>query len=363
MSKKGPARRHHARVTIEEVARAAGVSPMTVSRVVNGEPNVREETRAAVDAAVRRLGYTPNRAARNLASATQIQIGLLYANPSSTYLSAVLLGVLEQARQSDVQIVVVECTTGPDAIAAARRLVKSGIDGILLTPPLCDASGILELVRKTRTLAVTIGAQHIDRRIASVSIDDYQASMTMMQHLLTLGHRRIGFITGSPEVHASERRLEGYRASLQDAGIELREELIAAGEFSYRSGLAAAERLLKLDSRPTAIFAANDEMAAAAIASAHRLHIDVPGVLSVCGFDDTLLATTIWPEITTIRQPIAEMSRRAITVLEERIRARRARGANPCAHLTLDYELIRRDSDAAPPTDEAINRGGRRRAR
>jgi LacI family transcriptional regulator len=170
----------------------------------------------------------------------------------------------------------------------------------------------------------------------------------MTRHIISLGHRRIGFVNGSPEQLASELRLKGFRDAMAEAGLEAADERVVQGQFSYRSGLEAAERLLALSPKPTAIFASNDDMAAATVATAHRHRIDVPGDLTVCGFDDTLLATTIWPEITTIRQPITDMSHAAIELLGRLIRSRRAGMPEECEHLTLDFELIRRQSDAPP---------------
>lgn len=322
---------------------------MTVSRVINRETNVRQSTRDAVNAAIEALGYSPNKAARSLASATQVQIGLLYTNPSSAYLSAMLLGVLEQARQSDTQVVVVECDIGSDAIDAIEEMVKDAVDGILLAPPLSDSLGALTLLQQKGMPTVTIGTQRIEENIPSVSIDDRRAAYEMTRHIISLGHRRIGFVIGSPEQLASALRLKGFRDAMAEARLEVADEWVVQGQFSYRSGLEAAERLLALSPRPTAIFASNDDMAAATVATAHRHRLDVPGNLSVCGFDDTLLATTIWPEITTIRQPITDMSHAAIELLGRLIRNRRAGVEEACEHLTLDFELIRRQSDAPPP--------------
>jgi len=339
-------RRRHAKVTISDVAGLAGVSPMTVSRVVNNETNVRDSTRRAVNAAIKKLGYSPNRAARSLASANQAHVGLLYTNPSTTYLSAMLLGVLEQARQSDNQVVVAECDVGADAVRAVRRMLRGGIDGILLPPPLSDSLPVLELLTRSATPTVTIGTQRIDEGIPSVSIDNYRAAQTMTQHVISLGHTRIGFVKGSPDQLASEQRLSGFSDAMRGAGLPVPDELIVQGRFSYKSGLDAAERLLRLPQRPTAVFASNDEMAAAAIATAHRHGIDVPRELSVCGFDDTLLATTIWPQITTIHQPISAMAQKALELLDNSIRCRRSGLENECQHLTLEYRLIQRDSVA-----------------
>ena len=335
-------------MTITDVAREAGVSPMTVSRVINDDAKVRQSTREAVNRAIDNLGYLPNKAARSLASASQLQIGMLYDNPSSSYLSAMLLGVLEQARRSDTQIVVVECDDEADGMRCIRNMIKTGIDGILLSPPLADSPAVLELLRESGTHCVTIGTRRDEPNISSVSIDDFAAAKLMTEHIIGLGHRRIGFIKGSPDQLVTPLRLAGYREALSSAGIAYDAELVVDGRFSYRSGLAAAEQLLALPDRPTAIFASNDDMAAATVATAHRHHVDIPRDLTVCGFDDTLLATTIWPEITTIHQPITAMSQAAIDLLEKRIRAERLGQDDVRAEVTLDFRFVQRNSDAPP---------------
>ena len=350
-------RRQHARVTASDVAKLAGVSPMTVSRVINGEARVRDSTREAVAAAIKKLGYSPNKAARSLASANPIKIGLLFSNPSSTFLSAMLLGVMEHARQSDTQVFVVECATVDKATAVVSEMQDDGVDGILLAPPLCDSREIIRLLKSGRVPAVTIGAEQAEERVSSVNIDDYRASQVMTRYLLQLGHRRIGFIIGSEGQSASRLRFDGFRDATLEAGLETPSELIIQGEFSYRSGFEGAARLLALAKPPTAIIACNDDMAAGVIAVAHRHHLDVPRDLSVCGFDDTLLATTVWPEITTIRQPVSEMANRAISILESCIRRLRSGVAPEYEHVQLPFRLMERDS-SAPIND---GDGGKRR--
>jgi LacI family transcriptional regulator len=170
----------------------------------------------------------------------------------------------------------------------------------------------------------------------------------MTERLISLGHRRIGFVKGHPKHSQSPQRLEGYLAALAEAGLPAPDELVVQGYFTYRSGLEAAEKLLALKDRPTAIFAANDDMAAGAVAVAHRHHLEVPGDLSVVGYDDSALATTIWPELTTIRQPIADMSREAVRLLSDEIRSRRAGEQPQHREALLDFKLIVRQSDAPP---------------
>nr|WP_281253425.1 LacI family DNA-binding transcriptional regulator [Sphingomonas guangdongensis] len=333
--------------TISDVARRAGVSPMTVSRVINGEGNVRESTREVVKTAIAALNYAPNPAARSLAGAGQLRIGLLYSNPSAGFLSEFLLGSLDQAARNDVQIVVEKCELGEHELAVSQHLIDSGIDGIILPPPLCEAAAVLELLAEAGVPTVSVAASRPEADMLAIRIDDREAALTMTRHIMALGHRRIGFIRGDPNLSASAQRFDGFAAALEEAGIALDPTLIADGLFTYRSGLDAAERLLDVADPPSAIFSANDDMAAATVAVAHRRGLDVPGDLTVCGFDDTTLATAIWPELTTIHQPIADMSRTAVDLIVSAIRQGRAGGEVERHHL-LDYTLIRRQSDAAP---------------
>ncbi|WBO21017.1 LacI family DNA-binding transcriptional regulator [Sphingomonas abietis] len=334
--------------TIADVARIAGVSPMTVSRVINGETNVRDATREAVNAAISELDYAPNPAARSLAGANQIRIGLLYSNPSAAYLSEFLVGGLEQASRADVQLVIHKCDVDGHEVEAARHLVASGVDGVILPPPLCDAADVIAVLAAAATPVVVVASGAPAERVSAVSIDDHRAAFEMARHIAGLGHRRIGFIVGNPNQTASAQRLNGFRDALAQAGLAADEALIRQGLFTYRSGLEAAEALLDLADAPTAIFASNDDMAAAVVAVAHRRGLDVPRDLTVCGFDDTALATTIWPELTTIHQPIADMSREAVDLLVREIRSKRNRRVEDRRHLVLDHALVRRQSDGAP---------------
>ncbi|MCP5411989.1 MAG: LacI family DNA-binding transcriptional regulator [Alphaproteobacteria bacterium] len=339
-------RRGGSGVTIHDVARHAGVSPMTVSRVVNAEGNVREATRAKVTAAIKALRYAPNMAARNLAGAETVHIGLLYANPSAAYLSEFLLGSLAQSSLSGCQLVVEQCDEGEyDAIA---RLAAGGVHGVVLPPPLCDRSEALGAAAKAGIPAVLVASGRPDPAFSAVSINDFEAARAMTRHLLGLGHRDIAFINGHPNQTASGQRFRGFVEAMTEAGLSVDTRQTAQGYFTYRSGLEAAEKLLGGKSRPTAIFASNDDMAAAVMAVAHRKGLDVPGDLSIAGFDDTPLASAVWPALTTVRQPIADMAREAAQLLLEQIRAGRAGKAAPPVHRQLDYALVTRESTGAP---------------
>jgi LacI family transcriptional regulator len=320
---------------------------MTVSRVINGEKNVRESTRDAINDAIAKLNYSPNLAARTLAGAEQIRVGLLYSNPSAAYLSRFLLGSLEQARLSHVQLVIEKCDSGAaEEEAAVRDLIASGVDGIILSPPLCDSLPVLELLGQSTLPTVVVANWRPPGNVSVVRIDDHEAASAMTRHIAALGHSRIGFIIGNPTHKASGQRLQGFMATMKSLNLAVPDAFVVQGQFTYRSGLAAAEQLLDLPERPTAIFASNDDMAAAVVAIAHRRHLDVPRDLTVCGFDDTDFAQSIWPELTTIHQPIAQMSRTAVEMLVHQIRARRAGKDEGVAETLLDFTLVRRDSDA-----------------
>lgn len=346
-----PSRRRRGASTIEDVARAAGVSAMTVSRAINDGKNVRESTRAAVLEAVERLNYSPNTAARSLAAGQATHIGMLYSNPSAGYLAQFLIGALHAARSAGVHLVIEACESDdPDEQAAVvRSLATSDVDGVVLPPPLSESRSIMaELDSLGMPVAtVVIGTPREDS--LNVRIDDRAAAREMTRHLLDLGHRNIGFIKGHPRHVASDDRFRGFCDALSEAGIDPGTEPVAQGYFSYRSGLAAGERLLAMPDRPTAIFASNDDMAAATISVAHRMGLIVPDDVSVVGFDDTALATSVWPELTTVKQPIAAMAEAALELLIGDLRTRRAGGPRKFTERVLSHALIVRESSAPPP--------------
>ena len=341
------ARRGRQSPTIADVARAAGVSPMTVSRVVNGVPNVLEETRGRVRAAIALVGYVPNSAARSLAGGQHCRIALLHSNPSAAWLSELLVGSLAGAAARSAELTLEPVATQDGAGDFAARLLAHRIDAVLLPPPLCDDAALLAALHHAGLPMVQIATGRPALFAHAVAIDDAAAAEAMTARLIALGHRRIGFIAGNPNQTASALRRAGYEHALGEAGIAADAGLIADGDFTYRSGLAATETLLAGPSPPTAIFASNDDMAAAAIAVAHRLGLAVPGAIAICGFDDTAMATTIWPELTTIRQPIADMARLAIDLLAGAVRSKLEGRVLPAEHRLLPYSLVVRGSDGA----------------
>jgi LacI family transcriptional regulator len=346
-----PSRRRRGAITIEDVARAAGVSAMTVSRVINQGRNVRESTRAAVLNAVERLNYSPNTAARSLAAGEATHVGLLYANPSAGYLSQFLIGALHAARSAGVHLVIESCESedADEQAEVTRRFATSDVEGVILPPPLSESQPILVELEAAEIPAVTVALGSPREDGLNVRIDDHAAAVEMTRYLLDLGHRNIGFIKGHPNIVASHDRYRGFCDAVAEAGLDPEKAPVEQGYFSYRSGLTAGERLLARSTRPTAIFASNDDMAAATVSVAHRLGLNVPDDLSIVGFDDTALATSVWPELTTVKQPIAAMAEAAVELLIADLRGRRAGGHRNFAERVLSHAMIIRESSGPPP--------------
>jgi LacI family transcriptional regulator len=324
---------------------------MTVSRVINQGRNVRESTRAAVLEAIEQLNYSPNTAARSLAAGEAAHIGLLYANPSAAYLSQFLIGALHAARSAGVHLVIESCESedADEQAEVTRRFATSDVEGVVLPPPLSESQPILAELDSMQIPVVTVAMGAPNDQSLNVRIDDYAAAMEMTRYLLELGHREMGFIKGHPNHVASHDRFRGFCDALKEAGVDPDTAAVEQGYFSYRSGLIAGDRILSRPERPTAIFASNDDMAAATISVAHRRGLDVPEDLSIVGFDDTALATSVWPELTTVKQPISAMAEAALELLITDLRRRRSGAPHKAAERVLSHAMIIRESSGPPP--------------
>ncbi|EJL26112.1 transcriptional regulator [Caulobacter sp. AP07] len=338
-------------ITIHDVARHAGVGSMTVSRVIRGTTNVSPAMREKVEASVRALNYQVNVAARATRSrATAARVGILYSNPSASYLSEIMMGGLEESSRLASHLMLERCEGLAGQRQAVERLLAAGVDGVILPPPLCDSRQTIDMLRAEGVTVLALATARPMQDVSSVRIDDYEGALAMTRHLIALGHRDIAFIKGDPEHTPTELRFEGFLAGMAEADLAVRPEWIVQGLFTYRSGLVAAEKLFEARVRPSAIFASNDDMAAATLAVAHGRQIAVPRDLSVCGFDDTAVASTVWPELTTIHQPIADMGRAAVALIVDEIRARKLGGTQRPAHKLMSFTLVdRASSGLAPP--------------
>lgn len=308
--------------TIHDVARRAGVSIKTVSRVINRERNVREETRARVAEAVAHLGYRPDPSARRLAGNRSFLLGLLYDNPSASYVINIQSGVLKVCQSEGYDLLIHPCDYQnpglPAEIVAFRA--HSNLDGLILTPPLSDQANLVRAIRDSNIPFAQI-APAVDSGLAAcVSTNDRQACQEMTRHLISLGHSRIGFIIGHPDHQAVLTRYRGYRDAMEECGKPVDPRFAVQGYNSFESGIECARKLLRLRKPPTAIFASNDDMAAGVMLVAHEKGLDIPGDLSVAGFDDIPLASQLWPALTTIRQPMESMASLSAQLLIAQLR-------------------------------------------
>lgn len=333
-------------VRIDDVARAAGVSMKTVSRVFNHEPNVRPETRAKVEAAAKALNFRPNPSARSLAGHRSYLISMLYDNPSSSYVMQVLSGVLDACEAAHYSMMMrpVDYGARDHVDMILESVAQYAPDGLVLTPPLTDDEALLDKLQGLNVRYASISPREKNARIGA-RLDERRAVREMMAHIVSLGHRRIGHITGHRDHGASEWRLQGYREALEAAGIPWDESLVVPGEFSFESGMAGAELLLSRPEPPTAIFAANDDTATGVMHAAGRRGLRIPQDLSVFGFDDLPMARQLWPSLTTVRQASRDMGRIAAEQLLLAIRESGAGGM-----VQVPYELMLRDSTGPVPS-------------
>ena len=332
------------RVRIEDVAKVAGVSMKTVSRVLNQEPNVSERTRKRVQTAVEKLNYRPLPSARMLAGRRSYLVAMLFDNPSSNYLMEIEMGVLDACQAQHYNLMLAPLVyDANDIIDKVEALVmQAQVDGVILTPPITDDVALLRRLEELGIPYASISAKEQNRHVGVV-VDEHGAVCAMMAHLASLGHRRIAHVRGHAAHGASAWRLAGYREGLRRAGLRYDAKLVVDGEFSYESGYAATNALLDLEDRPTAIFAANDDMAAGVIRAACERGLVVPRDISVCGFDDTPIARHIYPALTTVRQPTSDMGRLATMQLLARIRAADAGGM-----VHVEHEVLFRESTQPP---------------
>lgn len=305
------------RLTIKDVAREAGVSIKTVSRVLNKERYVGASTRARVEAAVAALKFRPSLAARTLGGRRSFQIGLVCDNPSPYYVYEMQSGIRDRCEADGVRMIAQPYDRGSvRLIDDLEGLIDTtAIDGLILTPPITDRAEVLDLLARRGVRFVRVAPGEQLATSSSVFIDNRAAARVLTEHLIALGHRRIGFVGGHPDYATSIRRGEGYRDALAAAGVAPDPVLDISGEYDFASGARAGAALLALAVPPTAIFAASDDMAAGVLAAAHGRGLQLPRDCSVAGFGDDALAGYVWPPLTTIRQPTRSLAWHAADLL------------------------------------------------
>lgn len=306
-----------AKVTIEDVANKANVSIKTVSRVLNKELNVRQQTRDKVLKAIDALNYQPDPSARRLAGSRSYLIGMLYGIPNSTYITDIQDGALKACKPENYELLIHPCDyLSPKLIPEVIAFIdRSRLDGLLLTPPLCDTEALLQALHDKGVPFVSISPGNGTYASGAVQTNDREVCAEMTSYLASLGHEKIGFIRGHPDHKAVKNRFLGYKEGLEQSGLDFDEKLVAQGYSSFESGMECAILLLRQPNRPTAIFASNDDMAAGVLRVAHQLGLRIPEDLSVVGFDDLSLAKQLSPALTTVRQPIRAMAEKASQLL------------------------------------------------
>lgn len=333
--------------TIFDVADLAGVSIKTVSRVLNGSSSVRAATSERVRAAMAELDYRPSTAARELRKGKSSAIGMLFGDPSSGFQSRLHHAALQACNDAGYFLTAGLFREEEDNWdeQLSEFLTRTSIEKMILVPPLCGSSALHDRLIEHGTSFVLISPSRTVPVAHAVCMDDRRAAREVTEHLLSLGHRRIAHITGPSDHAATRLRREGFEAALAavEGGV-VREDWIQPGLFRFKPALECARQILSGPDRPTAIFAANDEMAAAVCFAANSLGLRVPDDLSVVGFDDVAIATTMWPPLTTVAQPYAQMASESVRLLTQ-VGAPGESGA-AAEKVTIDHALKLRQSTA-----------------
>lgn len=337
---------------MQDVADLAGVSIKTVSRVLNNEPHVKEKLQRKVRDAVQKLNYVPSQSARSLRGNRSYDIALICHTTNSSYINAIQFGAVIACQERGYQLsislfeglkskTVKEIREVFDSLLLHRKP-----DGVMLVAPYATSDKVDFVLGELGLPAVRIGPVDVANRGVLVEIDDYKASIELTNHLIGLGHRRIGFVRGIEDQRSTHIRFSGFTVAMEAAGLEVDETLVRPGEFEFQSGFEAGEYFLGLKDRPTAIFCSNDDMAAGVVAACNVHHVAVPEDLSVVGFDDADVATRMRPLLTTIRQPLGELG---ATAVRELISQLSTRGKVEPRRIVLDHEFVLRDTTASPP--------------
>lgn len=337
-------------VTMEEVARQAGVSRKTVSRVINREPSVKPMTRERVWQAVESLHYRPDPSARSLRGAHSYVVGLAYDNPNTYYVVAMQEGALSACRELGFGLLI--HPRSMDGQHPAQDLVElvqhSRLAGMVLLPPMADDTRLLQFLEDAgvRFVRVLSASSDPGGRWPCVYVNDCDAAHGITEHLIHLGHTRIGFLWGNDIFGSSSERFKGYAAALKEYGVPLARQLVVKGNYSFEDGFRGARKLLALKQRPTAIFGSNDEIAAGVLAAARAAEVSVPYDLSIAGFEDSPFSRQSWPALTTARQDTHAIARYAARLLISTLRE--VDSSEVLHNRCFTPELVVRSSTAMP---------------
>lgn len=332
------------KVTINDVARLANVSKKTVSRVINESPLVREETREKVKAIIKEYGYTPDPQARALAFRRSFLIGMVYDNPSPQYVVNMQRGILDELEDTSFQLVLRPCDRADrhyrDKIHSF--VVQQKPFGVILPPSVSEDDELAKMLLDLDCSYVRIASVDLDEPGRMIRTHDSEGAAQAARHIAALGHRDIAHIHGPKTFRSAHERLAGFQSGLAESGLELEKRLTVEGAYTFDSGVRCAEKLFHAKKRPTAIFTGNDEMAVGVYQAARQAGLRVPEDISIVGFDDTPMASRVWPPMTTVRLPIRDMGRAAASLLLSQAGG----GAAQEERISFTPEIVVRDSTA-----------------
>jgi LacI family transcriptional regulator len=304
-----------------DIAREAGVSQSTVSRVLNNSPRISEATSQRVKEAMARLGYAPNAAARTLTTGRSNLIGLVVSNITNPFYPEVIEAIVATAAQEEYNVVLCNAQENWELQSAhLELLIEHQVDGAILTSSLLDSELRLAKMALDRIPLVMVNRTVNGLSVDSVHLDNTEAGRIVARHLAKLGHRCFGFVGGRQETSTDTQRLGGFRQALTELGLELPPEHVVHGAFTYESGYASARHFIALSDRPSALFCANDVIALGVMDAVYDAGLRIPQDVAIVGVDDVAAASLRPLGLTTVRQPAAEMGRRAVQLLLERLR-------------------------------------------
>lgn len=329
--------------TIKDVARLAGVSFKTVSRVVNNEAWVSDEIKVKVQAVIEQLNYQPNRTARLMRTAP-FSLAFVYDNPNSHYVIEMQTGILSECRKKGFELVIHPTESGSEQVwhELTSMIGTNLIGGVILTPPLSESTELIQqlLAQQAKVVRIVSGAEPPDELCPTIYVDDELAGQEITEHLLAQGHRHIAFLGYHKDHKSSLGRYRGYCSALKKAGLTVQDELVISGNFTFDSGVQMTEQLLQQNTGATALFGCNDEIAAGALYAARKRELAVPQDLSIVGFENSPFSRQTWPGLTTVHQPNTEIAATAASMLI----ALMLDPEKPPSHCSFKLQLALRDS-------------------
>lgn len=338
--------------TIDDVAVLAGVGRTSVSRVLNNGPNVRPQLREKVLQAVKALNFKVNQQARSLALGETKKIGIIHASdfdkePNSYYSAGIEIGALRACSDLGYALQTHSINQNSPKVfdLISDIILNNSYAGIILTPPFCDDNNILKMAvsNKFPTISISAGLKQ-NNLVPNIGIDEEKAGYEITLNLINKGHKKFGYIQGIEKHLSAEQRYFGFLRAIKDTNLSEAEMLIKRGNFTFKSGIELAQKILESDNRPSALICANDDMAAGALFSAHKLGLKVPEDISIVGFDDTPVSEIIWPPLTTVHQPLKEFGYAAVKTLVEIIEKRVP--LDTCESQLIDFIIVERESAA-----------------